>query len=90
MLWLDYPTVLVGININDTNEVADLPLLRVQGMTTCRDKNGEDVSAVKEELMQLLESLPEEELTPVRDFVQVLLEEPENISEESLIMHSLR
>lgn len=40
------------------------------------------MSAVREELDQLLELLPEEELTQVRDFVKVLLAEPEELTEE--------
>jgi hypothetical protein len=40
------------------------------------------MSATREELQRLLESLPEEELPQVRDFVKVLLEEPEDLTEE--------
>jgi hypothetical protein len=40
------------------------------------------MSATKEELHRLLESLPEEELSQVRDFVKVLIEEPEDLTEE--------
>lgn len=40
------------------------------------------MSAIREELTKLLESLPEEELTQVRDFVKVMLEEPEELIEE--------
>lgn len=40
------------------------------------------MSALQEELHRLLESLPEEDLAQVRDFVKVLLEEPEELTEE--------
>jgi hypothetical protein len=40
------------------------------------------MSATKDELHRLLESLPEEELSQVRDFVKVLLEEPEYLTDE--------
>jgi hypothetical protein len=40
------------------------------------------MSATRDELNQLLESLPEEELAQVLDFVKVLLEEPEDLTDE--------
>jgi hypothetical protein len=40
------------------------------------------MSAIRDELYQLVESLPEEELSQVLDFVRVLLEEPEELTEE--------
>ncbi len=39
------------------------------------------MSATRDELNQLLESLPEEELAQVLDFVKVLLEEPEDLTD---------
>ncbi len=40
------------------------------------------MSTKQEELYQLLESLPEEELSQVTDFVKVLLAEPEELTQE--------
>ena len=40
------------------------------------------MTAIRDELHQLVESLPEEDLTQVRDFVKVLLEEPEELTQE--------
>ncbi len=40
------------------------------------------MSTTRDELNQLLESLPEEELAQVLDFVKVLLEEPEDLTDE--------
>ena len=40
------------------------------------------MSVLREELHQLLGSLPEEELSQVRDFLKVLLEEPDDLTEE--------
>jgi hypothetical protein len=40
------------------------------------------MSTTRDELHQLLESLPEEELAQVLDFVKVLLEESEDLSDE--------
>lgn len=42
---------------------------------------GDFMSALREELHQLLESLPEEELSQVRDFVKMLRKEPEDLTE---------
>ncbi len=41
------------------------------------------MSAIRDELYQLVESLPEEELAQVLDFVRVLLEEPEILTEKA-------
>jgi len=40
------------------------------------------MTAIRDELHHLVESLPEEDLTRVRDFVKVLLEEPEELTKE--------
>jgi hypothetical protein len=40
------------------------------------------LSALRDELHHLVESLPEEELAQVRDFVKVLLQEAEELTEE--------
>jgi hypothetical protein len=40
------------------------------------------MTAKRDELHQLVESLPEEDLTQVWDFVKVLLEEPEELTKE--------
>lgn len=40
------------------------------------------MSATREELHRLLQSVPEKDLTEVRDFVKVLLEEPDDLTEE--------
>ena len=40
------------------------------------------MSATKEELHSLVESLAEEELDEVRDFLEVRLREPEDLTEE--------
>jgi hypothetical protein len=42
------------------------------------------MTAIRDELRQLVESLPEEDLTQVRDFVKVLLREPEELTESQL------
>jgi len=40
------------------------------------------MTAIRDELHQLVESLPEEDLTQVRDFVKVFLEEPDELTKE--------
>lgn len=40
------------------------------------------MSATREELHRLLQSVPEKDLTEVWDFVKALLEEPEDLTEE--------
>lgn len=40
------------------------------------------MSTTREELNKLLDSLPEEELAQVRDYVKVLMEEPEELTDE--------
>ena len=44
--------------------------------------SGEAMSAIREELSQLLATLPEKDLNQVRDFVKVLLQEPEDLTED--------
>ena len=47
-----------------------------------RGGRGKDMNTKREELYQLLDSLPEEELSQVADFVNVLLAEPEELTQE--------
>ena len=42
------------------------------------------MSTTIQEMHRLLEALPEEELVEVRDFVKVLLDEPEDLTEREL------